>query len=225
MKEAKKEFEKKKKLFEERKLSKFLKTLPSKKGILLRMNPYNEQNYILHTQEIRKDHENFKSKIELFTKAMIATKLLLENPEKNGSSNIAEYLTRNEILIDAMVEIFANCIDKNEHEKLCKFMYKYESAVILDKSGGISSNTYGLVNMEPTTVSRKEFIFLCLSKFQLTFDIKDIIDEICLMAMDLKVFEDKSYDRNQTETEYRGKLWGEFYNTGKKFLSLLESKL
>lgn len=201
--------------------------------------PYNEQNYILHTQEIRKDYENFKSKIELFTKAMVATKLLLENPEKNGSSNIAEYLTRNEILIDAMVEIFANCTDKNEHEKLCKFMYKYESAVILDKSGGISSNTYELVNMEPTIVSRKEFIFLCLSKFQLTFDVKDMIDEICLMAMDLKVFEDKSYDRNQTETEYRGKLWGmtfhatptpkvlwgEFYNTGKKFLSLLESKL
>ena len=60
----------------------------------------------------------------------------------------------------------------------------------MDEIGGLN---YGSKNNDDksitTTVSRRDFIFFLLSKFKLSDDIKDMIDKICLLAMDIEYLE------------------------------------
>ena len=96
----------------------------------------------------------------------------------------------------------------------------------LDESGGISDDTRG-PNRESyiPLISRKDFIFLLLAKFKLTDDIKEIIDKICPIAMDLEFLERKFENLKETEDIFRIDLWKLFEELKKTFLELLESKL
>lgn len=224
-KKATDEYEKKKQLLEERKLLKFKEKLPSSKG--LRMDPYSEQNYQKYTTVIQKDIEKMELKIQKYTKTIGTINILLVKSEMDGQ-NIAEYISRNNVLIDAMVEILCglNNADRLANPKICGWIDARKGTIEFDKSGGISEDTRGpKKNLASTAVSRKDFTFLLLSKFKLTDDIKELIDKICPLAMDLEYLEKKADNMNSTEDQYRMQQWDEFEKLGKSFLALLESKL
>lgn len=226
LKKAKDTYENKKKLYENKKLLKFKEKLPSNnKG--LRMDPYSEQNYQKYTTGIKNDIKKMELKIEKYTKTVGIIKILLEKSEMDGQ-NIAEYISRNNVLIDAMVEIFSNLnnADILANPKICEWINTLKDTIEFDESGGISDDTRGpKKNVASTAVSRKDFTFLLLSKFKLTDDIKELIDKICPLAMDIKYLEKEAEKMNLIEDQYRMQQWDEFENLGKNFLALLDSKL
>jgi hypothetical protein len=226
LKKAKDVYENKKKLYEDKKLLKFKEKLPSNNK-KLRMNPYSEQNYQKHTTAIKNDIKKMELKIQKYTKTIETINILLVKSEIDGQ-NVAEYISQNNVLIDAMVEILCtmNNADILANPKICRWIDARKGTIEFDQSGGISDDTRGpKKNLASTAVSRKSFTFLLLSKFKLTDDIKELIDKICPLAMDIKYLEKESEKMNLTEDQYRMQQWDEFEKLGKSFLALLESKL